>query len=52
MIERFQEIQAAHLEHEAAVERAKEAVGYFELERQADEARTEERRLCREVAVM
>jgi hypothetical protein len=52
MIERFQEIQAAHLEHEAAEHAAKEAVGYFELERQQEEARTEERRLCREVAVM
>jgi hypothetical protein len=36
----------------AAEHAAKEAVGYFELKRQQEEARTEERRLCREVAVM
>jgi hypothetical protein len=52
MIERFQEIQAAHLEHEAAVHAEKEAVGYFELEGQQEEACAAERRLRREVAVM
>ena len=52
MLARFQEIDAAHSEYEAAIQRAKEAVGYFELERQQEEACAEERRLCREVAVM
>jgi hypothetical protein len=52
MLARFQEIDAAHTAYQSAVRRAKEAVGYFELERQQDEARAAERRLCREVAVM
>ena len=52
MLEQFQEIDAAHGAYVSAVRRAKEAVGYFEFERQQDEARAAERRLCREVAVM
>jgi hypothetical protein len=52
MLERFQEIDAAHSAYESAVQHAKEVAGYFELERQQKEARAEERRLCREVAVM
>jgi hypothetical protein len=51
-IKRFEEIQAAHFEHEAAVHAAKEAAGWYELDRQQKEARGEERWLCRKVAVM
>jgi hypothetical protein len=52
MLERFQEIDAAHSAYRAAYHRSREAVGYFELERQEQEAGAEERRLGREVAIM
>ena len=52
MITRFEEILAAHRSYVAAVEAVREAVGYPELERLQHEARTEEERLRRDVAVM
>jgi hypothetical protein len=52
MIKRFEEINAAHRAHEAAVQAAREAAGYPELVRLQDEARAQERSLCHEVAVM
>jgi hypothetical protein len=51
MVGRFNEIQSAHEAYEFEVKGAKEAAGYFELERSVDEALAEDNRLRRELAL-
>ena len=48
---RCQEIQAAHLEWNAAIKAAREASGFFDLKRQSDEARDAESDLRCRVAI-